>query len=153
VLLPDTSIQGPVETQVRDLCWAVPATAAFSPQGHDIRLEYRLNQGDWSVLDPRVGLPFGGMAPGRYVVEVATVEDEYWRDPSPVRFEVEYAPDYEFVVESRMARLTGDDPADARRALEEIESGGAPAQAALRARQQELDRVVDRLRELLESQP
>jgi hypothetical protein len=121
-----TALTGQGPYTVKDVVWVAPVKAVPSSPDAQVWIEYRIDDGQWrTAQDGKV--PTGSLKPGRHTAEFAANEKDGLRDKTPVRVEFDYAPDYAFIVESRMAALTGQDQDAARRAMDEVRSAGPDA--------------------------
>jgi len=125
VALPETVLTKKGPYVCKDVTWEVPAKAIPSEPGEVPHLTYRVNDGEWQVAYKGQMIAFGGLQAGEYRVEVAAREDEVYYDRTPLVFDVKYAPDYDWIVESRLDIITGEDTEQAKDALSEIKMAAA----------------------------
>ena len=124
VPLPDTKLVQEGPYNVRDVVWVAPVELIPSEPGVAVQLAYRVDEGPWEVAGEGKTILMGGQEPGNHVVDIAAQEGKEYRDPTLVRLDVEYVPDFEFIVNSRLATIIGDDPEQVQTALSEIETAG-----------------------------
>jgi hypothetical protein len=105
VTFPETTLASEGPYRVEDILWQSPAKAMPSEPGETPCLAYRIKGGSWQPAYKGEFLSFGELDPGNYRVEVAAVEAEKWYDPTPLAFEVTYAPDYERIVDQRLGTM------------------------------------------------
>lgn len=105
VPFPETTLASEGPYRVEDILWQSPAKAMPSEPGETPCLAYRIKGGSWQPAYKGEFLSFGELDPGNYRVEVAAVEAEKWYDPTPLAFEVTYAPDYERIVDQRLGTM------------------------------------------------
>jgi hypothetical protein len=132
VPLPETRLTDEGPYNVKDVVWSAPAEPVPSEPGCLPELAYRIDGGEWKLASDGKIVPMGGLAPGEHVVEIAAQEGEDYRDPTPLRLHVTYEPDFNFIVESRLDMIAGEDTERAARALSEIKMAGPEAIAVLR---------------------
>jgi hypothetical protein len=122
VRLPETKLTAPGPYLVKDVVWEAPAVAVPSVNGAAAELAYRVDGGEWRIA--RHGkVVFGGLEPGEHLVEVAAKEGAHL-DPTPLRLTVTYAPDFDFIVASRLDIIAGPDLDRTKEALDEIHLAG-----------------------------
>lgn len=105
VTFPETNFAAEGPYEVEDILWQIPAKAVPSQPGETPTLAYCIKGGPWQFAYKGEFLSFGDLEPGDYRVKVAAVEAEKWYDPIPLMFEVTYAPDYERIVDQRLATM------------------------------------------------
>jgi hypothetical protein len=127
---PDTILAAGGKIRAREPFWEPPVTVEPSAASGEISLAWRMDDGSWINSDG-MEVSFAGIEPGTHEVQVAAVEDGFWRDPSPVEFEVRYEPDYTFFIERLLDELGSDDPETVERAKEKIKLAGKPVLPAL----------------------
>ncbi|MCK4324773.1 MAG: hypothetical protein KAW89_09605, partial [Armatimonadetes bacterium] len=152
VPLPDTKLVQEGPYKVRDVVWMAPVELIPSEPGVAVQLAYRVDEGPWEVAGEGKTIPMGGREPGNHVVEIAAQETEEYRDPTPVRLDIEYVPDFEFIVSSRLGTIIGDDPEQVQTALLEIETAGPAVLPIIKrklAEVREAARLVGPLEKLL----
>jgi hypothetical protein len=154
VPLPETTLteEGPYEAN--DVVWRLPAEAVASEPDAVPELAYRVDGGAWRLAGDSKSLPIGGFEPGVHVIEIATQEGDAWRDLTPLRLSVKYAPDYNFIVESRLDILASGDAKRAEAALAEIHMAGPeviPILSEKLAEARKWSRAIERLTELLQA--
>ncbi|MFO7958476.1 MAG: hypothetical protein R6X33_15415 [Candidatus Brocadiia bacterium] len=123
VALPDTILVEGEPLRVRDIFWRPPVRAVPSADGQEPVLFWRMEGGEWQRLS-QGGVSFAGQEPGEYALEFVAREEGVYGDPTPLRVSVEYAPDYEFIVESRLDQLTSHEHKRRQRAIDAIKAAG-----------------------------
>ena len=108
VALPRIVARMPGPMTVEDIIWTPPVWAKPSDSKELARVVYRTGDGEWEdASSGRISMaPF---KPGTYEIEFTAQEYPMFRDPTPVRLKVTYAPDARCIVEKRMAALAGED--------------------------------------------
>jgi hypothetical protein len=140
--LPDTILKKEGPYLSKDILWEIPAEAAPSEPGQKASLAYRINGGEYRDAYKGTMVCFAGLEPGNYRVEAAACEDGRYYDPTPLVLNVNYAPDFDWVVESRLGAILGDDVDAAQAALSEIKMAGDDVVAVLRTKLAEYRRGV-----------
>lgn len=134
--LPDTVLVEGEPLRSRDVFWRPPVRAVPSEDGEEPVLFWRMEGGEWQRLS-EAGVSFGGQEPGEYALEFVAREEELYADPSPLHVRVEYAPDYQFIVESRLAQLTSHEHKRRQRAIDAIKAAGPEVVSILKEKLQE----------------
>jgi len=146
---PETILTGDEPFVIKDVTWTVPVKAVPSEPGAASKLTYRIDGGSWTDLSDGKPILTGAIEPGAHIVDFAAVEDEEYRDPTPIRLAVTYEPDFRFIVESRLHLIMGDDPSKAEQALSEIRMAGPEVIPVLKEKLEEA-RKAARLASALE---
>jgi len=124
VPLPETRVAEEGPYAVKDVVWEAPVTLVPSEPGRVPKLAYRTDGGPWEVAAEGKRIPLGRLEPGPHTVEMAAQEEERYRDLPPIRLNVTYQPDYDFIVASRLDLIAGADSERAQTALAEIKMAG-----------------------------
>jgi len=150
VKLPDTvltpAITSPVS--VESLEWYMPVAARPTGEGVKTEIDWRVDDGHWQPLPEDRLLPLFRLEPGRYTVEVAAVEDGFWRDPSPIRLAIDYKPDYEAFAAHWVDELLSEDAMRRETAREKLSQLGKNGVQVLRRKLEEARKAARLVREL-----
>jgi hypothetical protein len=154
VPLPDTMLTGKGPFVARDVVWRAPVKLVASEPGAVPYLVYRLDGGGaWRLARSRRYVSLGRTTPGRHTVELAAREQRLYRDPSPLRLSLVYAPDPEAIVSARMKLLASKSPKTAARAASDIALAGPGVVAVLERKLAEAGddaALAERLRALID---
>ena len=87
------------------MIWRAPIKIVPSEPGAETCLLYRIDGGTWRLASSSRYVVLGRISPGSHAIEFAAREQRDFRDPTPVRIGVVYAPDPEHIVSSRLKPL------------------------------------------------
>jgi len=124
VPLPETRLVEDRRFTIKDVVWAAPVELVPTERDACPQLSYRIDSGQWQAASEDHIIPVAGLEPGKHVIELAAVEEEFYRDLSPLRLRVRYAPDFNFIVQCRLDMLACDDRALRDKAFAEIRMAG-----------------------------
>lgn len=155
VKLPETKLTGrQIEhLSVDTMEWRPPVLIEKTSEEATPTLLWRIGAGDWRQASGDGPISFADVEPGTYQIEFCAQEEDLWRDPSPLRLTVTFAPDYEKIVAAYLEQLTTGNAARRRHAMEMLSSLGVEAVPAMEHRLEEAERaalLVHPLREILE---
>lgn len=151
-VFPDTVLTGQGPFTDWDVLWEIPAKTVASGDAHEAKLFYRFEGETWKAAYRDGMVAFEGLEAGVYRVEVAACEEGRYFDPTPLVVEVQYEPNYERIVESRLEALAGDDVDMQKAAIAELKMAGQAVMPAAQAWITKINRlhraaaVLDRLR-------
>jgi len=136
VPLPETTLLEDAPEVLRDVVWSPPVNLVPSEPSAQPYLTYRIDEGLWAKVTDGQAIPVAALSPGKHVIELAAMEGQRYRDPTPIRVAFRYEPDYAFIVSSRLAELSSTDLMVAEKARLEIMLAGPEVLPAL---ERELD--------------
>ena len=100
VQIPDTVLTSPITEPLllRMHQWQPPVSITKTSDYASSRLLWRIEGGYWQPLTEDEIMSLIDFMPGIYTLEFCAEEEEFWRDPSPVRIRVKVDPDYPRII-------------------------------------------------------
>ena len=141
VPFPDTRLTGDPPFESRDISWMIPARPVPSEPKVIPELYYRINGREWRKAYMNDRILFEGETSGTCRIRVAAREMDVFSDPTPLEFDVEYNPDYERMVESRLEALAGEDIEERERAVRELQMAGSRVDPVIRKKIREINHM------------
>lgn len=152
--LPETTWIAPEkEVTVRTPQWRPPVTVKPAVENQLPTLEWRVVGKPWQQIPLHGTIALKDLPPGTYDVQLRAVEEDTWRDPTPVQVKLNYEPDFGEIVHKLALKLGSSHADERRQATEQLEALGPPALPELRREIQATEgdlRVQPTLRNILE---
>ena len=121
---PETIFIGPLSETYKDVVWEIPVKITPSEAGLSVSLKFRINHGEWINAYKNKMVAFNKLRRGLYSVEVAACENDKYFDKTPLSFYINYEPDYNEIVQSRLGIIRGENSELVQEALSEIRMAG-----------------------------